>query len=788
MSQISDMSKMKKSRRSLITHSSFKGSHTKRQIPQANINNFVSNLRRVTPDPTESELNDTSTDNTGANNSTGDTTTTSTAKHPAKNTTSATNTTKAAKAPHNISAVTLTLPSKSRQTASTNAKRPTTSPISSITTPQAQAPALNVDPDAGRAASRSMSPTTLYAIIAGATICVAVLFFGIWKCCNRKRAREEKRRSLWGVDEYRTSFYDSQSEKPKTNDAKLLNKINGNRIGDESFSEKSSLSKSIGRNNRNRNSKNRESKLWGSGEDLGDTTYHIPLPYNTANNQRNETKSLYEDLDFGPAVMSIQSDLPSIPSIPANVHHSKDSQCGLDSDYSGSVNGLGYNGWERAYQISPNELSDQILPNHRGIKKTELTKSKTTSDRRHKPRAIKPNFPTSSSMNRLSELGDREFDHQKEMERRKKDTIMGLTDAYGNADGWGGVELDPMPTDSHVIRDFSSDFPSMPSAIPYQPPTQLAIPTPAVISGSNSRSVSPHPNGLLPGHYASNSNRPLMSPLEASKELEDMLHRLDKDLSPQPSPADSARHLQDRFSTSGSTIYNPTTPFYGQAFSPNFIPNSEERDRHVIQSIPLSDTPRIIGDASATLTNPPTRGVSYYSQICDIANYTGQIGQPEGVVPGQFARYSQLYPNLNEINSNQNDESQTEILNVLPIITPTPEFNLPELRSTQTSPEFKNLYPSFQSPSYPTAPLPEILVRSDAQSQGVNHPSEDVYCGISTYDQQPVQHQTKGGLSSNNSGFIPLGQMNFERQDQPDYRSPTFSVYGMYNNNPTSNH
>ncbi|EGG12993.1 uncharacterized protein MELLADRAFT_87109 [Melampsora larici-populina 98AG31] len=727
MSQLSDLSKMKKFKHSLTTtHSSFKGLHTKCQIPQANINNFVSNLRRVTPDPTDSDSNNTSTDNntTGANNSTDDVPTTPTAKHLAKNLTSVTNTTKAAKAPHNISAVTLTLPSKSCQTASTNAKRPTTSPISSITTPEAQAPALNVDPDAGQEASRTMSPTTLYAISGGATICVAVLFFGIWKCCNRKRTCEGKHKLIWGVDEYRTSFYDSKSEKPKLNDTKLLNKINGNQIGDELIQEKSSLSKSIGRTNQNRNSKNRESKLWGSAEDLGDTTYHIPLPYNTSiNKQRNETKSLYEDLDFGPAVMLSQSELSSIPSIPENVHHSKDSQLGLDSDYNNSsVNGLVYNGWERAHQVSSDEISNEVLPNHLSIKKTELIKSKSTSDRRHKPRPMKPNFPTSSSMNWLSEIGDRESDHQKEMER-----------------------LDPMPADSHVLCDFSSDFPSMPSAIPYHPTIQLAIPTPAMLPGSNSisRSLLPHPNGLLPGHYASNSNRPLMSPLEASKELEDMLHCLDKALSPQPSPAESARHLQDRFSNSGSTIYNPVTPFY------------------VIQSIPSSDTPRIIGDASATLTNPPTCGVSYYSEMCDISNYTGQIGQPEGVQPGQFARYSQLYPNLQDLNSIQNQESQTEILNVLPIINPISKFDLPELQSIQTSPE-----------------------SNPFQSQHINHPIEDAYCGISTYDQQPQQPvvvAAKEGLSSHHDGFIPLGQMNFKRQDQPDYRSPTFSVYGMYN-------
>ncbi|KAH9819047.1 hypothetical protein DFH28DRAFT_1122627 [Melampsora americana] len=781
MSHSSDLSKMKKFKRTLTTHSSFKGPHIKRQIPQANIDKFVSNLRRVTPDPTESDLNDTSTDNSGANNSSSDATTTPTAKHSTKNSTSAI---KAAKAAHNISEVTLTLPSKSRQTASTNVKHPTASPISSITAPEAQAPALNVDPDASQQATRTMSPTTLYAIIGGATICVAVLFFGIWKCCNRKRSREEKRKSIWGVNEYRTSFYDSESEKPKRKDSKLLNKINGNRIGDESMSEKSSsLSKSIGRHHRNRSSKNRESKLWGSAEDLGDTTYHIPLPYNTSNKERNDTKSLYEDLDFGPAVMLTQSDLPSIPTIPPNVHHSKESHYDLDSDYNGSVNGLGYNGWERANQTSSNVLSDQILPNHRAIKKTELTKSKTTSDRHHKPRALKPNFPTSSSMNRLSHMAEGEFDRQKEMDRRKKDTIMGLTEAYGNANGWGEVELDPMPTDLHVLHDYSSDpsLNNMPTAIPYHPIPKLAVPTPAMISGSNSRNLLPHPSGLLPGHYTSNSNRPLMSPLEASKELEDMLNRLDKDLSPQPSPAESARHLQDRFSNSASTVYNSVTPFYGPTFSPHFDP-SRERDRQVIRSIPSSDTPRIIGDASATFTNPPTRGVSYYSQMCEIANYTGQIGQPEGTSAGQFARYSQLYPNVKEMNSDQNDEGQTEVLNVLPMITPTAEFHLPELQSTQTSPEFKNLYPSFQSPSYVTTPLPEILVRSNSKTQDILHPSDEVYRGITTYDPPQLTQLTNPGFSSDKDGFIPLGQMNFERQDQPEYRSPTFSVYGMYNN------
>ncbi|KAG0146506.1 hypothetical protein CROQUDRAFT_92650 [Cronartium quercuum f. sp. fusiforme G11] len=593
---------------------------------------------------------------------------------PARNVNSTTTVHKPLKHTNN-STVTSTTFSKNRQTGVTNDKHTIGTPSTTVTSVETGLgmPLANPTPKAIHHSQQQVSSTTLYSMIGGAILAVFVLGLCIWGYCSSKQKRDVGRRSLWrmATNDEDTLAFGAHLEKFNSSDAKILNTVRGNRLRGDSLSKRGQ--KIV------HHSRTRESELWGSGEEIHD----YPLIRSYSYGEKDRVKSPYEDLDFGPSVMStFESAHPPILTIPPTAHHSKATYPEVNT----GVNGLGLNGWERVNQALERQLSQKTVLAAAIQKQPGLSKSKTTYDQSRGLESQKNQLASSSSMNRMDELANRDIESQSEDLRRKKDTIVGLTDAYEN--GWDTVE--PMPTDARALQSCSlnpafSNLNDQSKSLPDGTGTQkLTIPPSALVATTTFRNVSPLTIGLPSIHLDSTTTRPLMSPSEASKELEHMLNSLEKDLSHHLSSAEQ-KNLDLQF-LSGSSAANPShLPSHNEAFSSAQL-NSNQFSQDHLQP---SETPKIIGDISPKFIDTSIRGVSGHSQSCDVANHAGMPLE-------QFSTYSELYPNVNESGSTEGCKPKSpRVPSFIPLTTPnlTPSFTGLDL--TPTSLRFSNIDPNF---------------------------------------------------------------------------------------------
>lgn len=612
--------------------------------------------------------------------------------------------------------------------------------------------------------------------------------------------REERRRSTWRTRapgnipyEYGDSAFGPHLEKLNSSDAKVLNSVHGTRLRGESVSKKSKLG------NRSRSSQTRESELWGSGEDLGASSYVMPDPY------KEREKSLYEDLDFGPAVMSSLADPhPAVPSLPPIAHLSEP---GRRISVHG-VNGLGPNGWERTNIMTDENQSLDRNPSLTRVKnKPTLSKSKTTSDKNHARKIPKPHLATSSSMNQLDEVSEREFD--REQLRRKKDTIAGLTEAYGNANGWGEVEreswidlmfdwyqaqakliaslapVDPMPPDLYALQSYTLQNPSTHTSDHPIKSNPVARSKTLAAQNINLDPLSPAPH--QPGSDSS-LMQPTMRLSQASKELEEMVkfpyHEHPHPSNHSPTPL----YPQD---SSAMGMARSVSPF-DHTFSPSSFHPSPQLGYFPPLPIPPSTTPKILGHTNGTFVEPPTRAPSVYSQSGHVSNYTAPISHPAGLTPGQHS----AHPPDTHLRKKESQWQEAVMTHpgfgVSQAVQAKPTFSLPDLKHDPNSPRFTDLFPDFQSQPSPdpfSGPClrSDPLIRSDSRNRDELDPKEtktihqsghshqDAYHGIQSY---PLQEFLNS--DPNQKEFPSLSQMNVERLNQ-DYHSPTYSIYGMYN-------